>query len=122
MDVTTWYLEQTSRADLRPARPPREPVQIVRAEIPSPEFSRFLYTAVGGDWHWTQRLSWTWREWRDWLSPPGGETRGAWLRGTPAGDAEPGAQEDRPAEGPRFGLLRPPRRRGPGGPPPSRGA
>ena len=106
MDVTTWYLEQTSRADLRPARPPREPAQIVRAEIPSPEFSRFLYTAVGGDWHWTQRLSWTWREWRDWLSRPGVETWVAWLRGTPAGYAELDAQENGTVEISGFGLLR----------------
>ena len=40
--VTTWSLEQTSLADLRPAAEPAGDVTIVRAEVPSPEFSRFL--------------------------------------------------------------------------------
>src|SRR5690606_24464574 len=88
MDVTTWYLEQTHPDDLRPARPPAQDVRIVRAEIPSPEFSRFLYTAVGGDWRWTDRLPWSWRQWKEWLDRPGTETWVAWLRGTPAGYVE----------------------------------
>lgn len=45
--VTTWYLEQTSPDDLRPAAAPAGDVEIVRAQVPSPEFSRFLYCAVG---------------------------------------------------------------------------
>ncbi|MBP2706587.1 GNAT family N-acetyltransferase [Microbispora sp. RL4-1S] len=105
MDVTTWYLEQTDPADLRPARPPQEPVEISRAEVPSPEFGRFLYTAVGGDWQWTERLPWTWRRWMDWLDRPGTETWVAWLRGTPAGYAELVADGDGQVEIASFGLL-----------------
>ncbi|MGI5155716.1 GNAT family N-acetyltransferase [Microbispora sp. CA-102843] len=105
MDVTTWYLEQTSPADLRPGRPPAASAQIVRAEVPSPEFSRFLYTAVGGDWQWTNRLPWTWKQWRDWLDRPGVETWVAWVRGTPAGYAELVAQDGGTVEIVNFGLL-----------------
>ncbi|TQS27687.1 GNAT family N-acetyltransferase [Microbispora sp. KK1-11] len=105
MDVTTWYLEQTSPADLRPGRPPALPAQIVRAEVPSPEFSRFLYTAVGGDWQWTNRLPWTWKQWKDWLDRPGVETWVAWVRGTPAGYAELVAQDGGTVEIVNFGLL-----------------
>ncbi|MEW9530001.1 GNAT family N-acetyltransferase [Microbispora sp. NPDC049125] len=105
MDVTTWYLEQTSPADLRPAHRPGEPVDIVRAEVPSPEFGRFLYTAVGGDWQWTDRLPWTWRQWMDWLARPGAEIWVAWLRGTPAGYVELDAQEEGTVEIAYFGLL-----------------
>jgi hypothetical protein len=53
---TVWYLEQTSRAEPRPAKALDVPVQIVRAELPSPELSRFLYTAVGGDLFWVDRV------------------------------------------------------------------
>lgn len=63
MEITTWYLEQTSAADVRPAAPAA--VTITRAELVSPELNRFLYTAVGGDWHWADRLGWTWRQWHD---------------------------------------------------------
>ncbi|GII54867.1 N-acetyltransferase [Planotetraspora thailandica] len=105
MDVTTWYLEQTAPADVRPGRAPDSPVDVVRAEHPSPEFGRFLYTAVGGDWQWTDRLPWTWREWMDWLSRPGVEVWVAWLRGTPAGYVELAAQDAGDVEIAYFGLL-----------------
>lgn len=107
MDVTTWYLELTGPDELRPGRRPAQDVEIVRAEVPSPEFSRFLYTAVGGDWRWTDRLPWTWRQWKDWLDRPGVETWVAWLRGTPAGYVElaPGGRAEGDVEIAYFGLL-----------------
>ncbi|WP_436761936.1 GNAT family N-acetyltransferase [Streptosporangium sp. V21-05] len=104
MDVTTWYLEQTSRSDLLPAKPPSVEVDVVRAELPSPEFSRFLTTAVGGDWHWTNKLPWTWDEWADWLSG-GVETWVAYHRGTPAGYVELVPQDGGAVEINSFGLL-----------------
>ncbi|HYJ67335.1 MAG TPA: hypothetical protein VEX15_06695 [Nocardioidaceae bacterium] len=85
--VRTTYLEQTDPQDLRPARPPYD-IDVVRAEVPSPEFSRFLYTAVGGDWHWVDRRGWTREQWQSYLERPGVETWVAWHRGTPAGYVE----------------------------------
>jgi hypothetical protein len=55
---------------------------------PRPEFSRFLYTAVGGDRHWLDRLQWTLRQWTDWLARPGAENWFAWVNGAPAGYVE----------------------------------
>ncbi|GIH76373.1 GNAT family N-acetyltransferase [Planobispora longispora] len=104
MDVTTWYLEQTSPADLIPAKPSAIELDIVRAEIPSPELNRFLYTAVGGDWQWTERLPWTWREWSEWLGR-GVETWVAYHRGTPAGYAELVPQDGAAVEVASFGLM-----------------
>lgn len=104
MDVTTWYLEQTSPTDLRPAKPPAIEIEIVRAEVASPELSRFLYTAVGGDWQWTERLPWTWRQWEQWLSRDV-ETWTAYHRGTPAGYVELAPQDDAAVEVTCFGLL-----------------
>ncbi|WP_433202958.1 GNAT family N-acetyltransferase [Dactylosporangium sp. CS-047395] len=105
MDITTWHLEQTDPAQLRPAAPPAEPVEIIRAEVVSPELNRFLYTAVGGDWCWTDRLGWTWPQWRDWLDRPGVETWVAYLRGTPVGYVELDGPAGGEVEIAYFGLL-----------------
>jgi ribosomal protein S18 acetylase RimI-like enzyme len=88
--VTTWYLEQSSRGDLRDAQPPEAScgVRILRAEVPSPAFSRFLYSEVGSDVEWTDRLPWTYAQWEKWLERPGVETWVAYERGTPAGYIE----------------------------------
>ncbi|MEU5434567.1 GNAT family N-acetyltransferase [Streptomyces sp. NPDC020719] len=103
--VTTWSLEQTSPADLRPAAGPASDLRIVRAEVPSPEFSRFLYTAVGGDIRWIDRLSWSYATWQEFLSRPGVETWVAYENGTPAGYVELEAQDEGAVEIVYFGLI-----------------
>jgi GNAT superfamily N-acetyltransferase len=103
--VTTWSLEQTSPADLRPVAKPPDEVSVVRAGIPSPEFSRFLYTAVGGDIRWTDQLSWTYKRWQEVLSQPGVETWVAYEKGTPAGFIELEAQPGAVVEVTHFGLI-----------------
>ncbi|MEV7865785.1 GNAT family N-acetyltransferase [Streptomyces sp. NPDC088124] len=103
--VTTWSLEQTSPDDLRPAGHAPAGVRIVRAEVPSPEFSRFLYTAVGADVHWTDRLPWTYDQWSGYLARPGVETWVAYEKGTPAGFIELEAQEGAAVEIAYFGLI-----------------
>jgi GNAT superfamily N-acetyltransferase len=103
--VTTWSLEQTSPADLLPAAAPDGDVRIVRSEVPSPEFSRFLYASVGGDIRWTDRLSWSYDRWREHLERPGVETWVAHDRGTPAGFVELDPQDEGVVEITYFGLL-----------------
>ncbi|QGV77922.1 GNAT family N-acetyltransferase [Streptomyces ficellus] len=103
--VTTWSLEQTSVADLRPAAAPSGDVRIERAEVPSPEFSRFLYSAVGGDIRWTDRLGLSYAQWEEILGRPGVETWVAYDRGTPAGYVELDAQDDGVVEIVYFGLI-----------------
>ncbi|MBO0702632.1 MAG: GNAT family N-acetyltransferase [Candidatus Dormibacteraeota bacterium] len=98
-------------AALRPAAPPRRAVELRQAEVPSPEFSRFLYTAVGGDWYWTDRLLWTYAEWQQWLDRPSVSTWVAVEGANPAGYAElvqeplAGAPADTQVEIRQFGLL-----------------
>lgn len=115
--VTTWYLEQTSPEDLRPARIPdmESGIRTVRAEVPSPEFSRFLYTAVGGDVTWTDRLTWPRSRWERFLDRPAVETWVAWVHGTPAGFIELAGRADDAVEITYFGLLPAFRGRGIGG-------
>ncbi|MFF4972224.1 GNAT family N-acetyltransferase [Streptomyces sp. NPDC001083] len=103
--VTTWSLEQTSPADLLPAAAPAGDVRIVRAEVPSAEFSRFLYASVGADVRWTDRLGWTYAQWERFLDRPGVETWVAYDRGTPAGYVELEPQDDGVVEIVYFGLI-----------------
>lgn len=106
IDVTTWSLEQTSPDDHSPVPlPPGGPLRVVRAEVPSPELSRFLYTAVGGDIGWTDRLPWSYAQWRQAVERPGAETWVAYDRGTPAGYVELDAQADGAVEIVYFGLI-----------------
>ncbi|GAA4978228.1 GNAT family N-acetyltransferase [Actinoplanes utahensis] len=105
VEITKWYLEQDSPGQIRPAREPATAAPIIRAEVPSPELSRYLYTAVGGDWHWTDRLPWTWPQWQDYLDQPGVETWIAYRHGTPAGYIELDGHEPGLVEIAYFGLL-----------------
>ncbi|NED82255.1 GNAT family N-acetyltransferase [Streptomyces sp. SID11233] len=104
-EVTVWSLEQTSPDDLRPSAAPEGDVRIVRSGIPLPEFSRFLYTAVGGDIRWTDRLSMTYAQWQEALDRPGAETWVAYADGTPAGYIELDPQDDGVVEIMYFGLI-----------------
>ncbi|MFF6779125.1 GNAT family N-acetyltransferase [Streptomyces sp. NPDC012637] len=115
--LTTWSLEQTSPSDLRPVPAPegREDLRIVRAEVPSAEFSRFLYTAVGGDIAWNDRLSLTYAQWQELVEKPGAEIWVAYEKGTPAGYVELDPQDDGVVEIVYFGLIPAFRGRGIGG-------
>ncbi|MCE7009468.1 GNAT family N-acetyltransferase [Kibdelosporangium philippinense] len=104
MLATRYYLQQTSPDQLKPAKKPDIDVQLVRSAEPSPEFNRYLYTAVGSDWYWAFRLGWDWQQWMDWLTEPGHETWVAWVRGTPAGYAEL-VRRDGDVEIENFGLV-----------------
>ncbi|MBM9510747.1 GNAT family N-acetyltransferase [Actinacidiphila acididurans] len=105
--VTTWYLEQTGPDELVPAAAPAHDagVLIERAQVPSPELGRFLYTAVGADVAWTDRLPWSREQWREVLERPGHEVWLAYERGTPAGYVELDGQDAGSVEIAYFGLL-----------------
>src|SRR5579871_1800326 len=105
VEVTTWYLEMLRAEDLRVARRPSDEARVERAEIPSPELSRFLYTAVGGQWYWTDRLEWDYSQWLSYLDRPAVETLVLYVSGTPAGYIELDVQPDDNVEVAYFGLL-----------------
>jgi hypothetical protein len=83
--VTTWYLEMLSPEQLRAVPCPLPNVRVERAEIPSPELSRFLYTAAGGQWYWLGRLQWDYARWLAFVDRPVVETLVMYVAGTPAG-------------------------------------
>jgi GNAT superfamily N-acetyltransferase len=102
---TVHYLEMACVEDLRPARGCAEDFDFWQAEIPCPELSRFFYTTVGGDWLWTDRLHWKYKDWSDWVNQPGHESWIAAVKGTPAGYFELIGPSDGDVEIAFFGLL-----------------
>ena len=104
-EVTIWYLEMLSPQQLRPAKLPVAEARVERADIPSPELSRFLYTAVGGQWYWWARLEWNYWRWLEYLDRPAVETLVLYVSGTPAGYLELEVQPDDNVEVAYFGLL-----------------
>jgi GNAT superfamily N-acetyltransferase len=63
--VTITYLEMLSLTALRPRDFPDPHVWVKEAVVKEWRFNRFLYTLVGADWSWTDKLSWTEQQWRD---------------------------------------------------------
>lgn len=104
-DVTTWFLEMKSPEKLRRAAVPHPAPRFERASVPLPEYSRFLYTAVGGDWFWRERLEWDYARWMAFLGRPALETWVLHVQGSPAGYIELEMQEKRDVEIVTFGLL-----------------
>jgi GNAT superfamily N-acetyltransferase len=106
LEITTWSLELLDPRELKPAAAPTEDLKLQRAEIPCPEFSRFLYTAVGGPWYWLDRLQWSCADWERYLGRTTVETWVAYLQGTPTGYFELEQQDDGATiEIAQFGLL-----------------
>jgi ribosomal protein S18 acetylase RimI-like enzyme len=104
--VTTWYLEMLAPQELKAARVPEPAPLILRAEVPLPMLNRFLYTAVGGHWHWRDRLPWSYERWMKYLDRPQVQTWVLYDRGTPAGYVELEMQDAGNVEIAYFGLMR----------------
>lgn len=102
--VRTTYLEMRSPAELRPSLSAPTEVVVLRAMAPSPELNRYLYTSVGGDYYWRDRLEWTWSQWMQWLDRPEHETWLLYWAGTPAGYFEL-VRQATSVELAYFGLL-----------------
>ncbi len=116
MEVRTYYLEMTSLGDLRPSRRNIPELNVRPVTPASPELNRFLYQAVGFDWHWIDRLGWTIDDWRNWAGHDDLETWAGWFDGALAGYFELELQDNRAVEISSFGLLGGFTARGIGGP------
>src|SRR5687768_15579802 len=93
----------TDRDQLRPGREPDQEPLLMRVGRPSPEFSRFFYREVGGNWYWIDRIEWSYDEWQDWVDRV--ETWVAYVDGTPAGYFELQPRGDNTVNLALFGLL-----------------
>jgi GNAT superfamily N-acetyltransferase len=95
--VVTTYLEMTSYEQFRPAYIEDPQLLIMPVGVPLPAFYRFLYGAVGKDYQWIDRNSWSDEYLYEYL---------AYYKGTPAGYIELQRQaEELGTEVAYFGLI-----------------
>jgi GNAT superfamily N-acetyltransferase len=85
IEVTVWNLEMTDPSLVRPAGEPDIDVQLMVADRPAPQLSKWMYELVGGRWHWVDRLGWSDEQWRRWVDRPEHHLVTAWIDGAPAG-------------------------------------
>lgn len=104
-EVTTWYLEMLAASELREARRPATEHRIERVMQPTAAFARYLYSAVGDDWHWTDRLGWSKTRWDDYLARPDVQLHTLTVGGAPAGYAELEGQPGGDVQLAYFGLI-----------------
>ena len=102
-EVTTWFLEFAGDVKTDIIWP--QGVQLVEAEVVSPELSQFMFKTVGARWRWFSRLGWTYQQWHDYLTSAQVRTWLLWVRGTPAGYIELVKHPDASVEIKFFGLL-----------------
>ena len=103
--VIVHHLEMLNPEGLRSAPAGRIGMAVSEACLVSPELARFLYTAVGGDWTWTDRLAWSAAQWSERLSRLEVRTWIASVDGATAGYFELEAQANGSVEIVYFGLL-----------------
>jgi GNAT superfamily N-acetyltransferase len=99
------YLEQKSPDDLRAVPPPGETVTVLQVRDCAPEFWRRLYTEVGAEYHWVDRLGWTDETIRAYLADPVGSLWILSVDGGVAGYFELRKHPDDSVEIAYFGLL-----------------
>jgi GNAT superfamily N-acetyltransferase len=103
--ATRTYLEMKSPSALRPSRLARTDLRVERDESDDPSLWRMLYTEVGRQYHWVDRLPWTDEEATAYLSDPAISFWVLYADGRIAGYFELKQYEDAAVEIAYFGLL-----------------
>ena len=104
--VTTTYLHLPSRAHFRPAYSNDPDLLLLAARAPLAAFYRFLYDAVGRNYAWVDRLSWSDAQLQSHLARPAVTLLVLYWRGTPAGYIELDREAAEPGtEIAYFGLI-----------------
>lgn len=111
MQVTRTYLEMRAPG---PPVPPGDSAgaRIERVEACPPSFYRYLYSEVGREFHWVDRLAWTDDEIAVHLGQPSVTLYALFVGGVPAGWFELKRHDDGSVEIAYFGILPAFRRRG----------
>ncbi|HAM70484.1 MAG TPA: GNAT family N-acetyltransferase [Verrucomicrobiales bacterium] len=105
--VTITYLEMRERDAVRPRPCPDPRFQVREATVKQWRFNKFLYTLVGNDWKWFDKLKWTDEQWRDYAEADSLRTFPAWYDGSPAGYFELRSDANNDVEIAYFGLSAP---------------
>jgi len=104
--IVTTYLEIPSYNHFRPAYLNNPEIEVKQVKEPLPAFYRFLYSTVGRDYEWIDRLHWRDEYLHRHLSSPSVSVWVAYYRGTPAGYIELQQEaEETGTEVAYFGLI-----------------
>lgn len=104
VDVTVYYLEMHA-PNGRSVVIPRKGLSIVQARHPTVAYYRFLYNAVGKDYHWFSRGKLADAELAAVIQDPREEIHVLHVDGTPAGFAELDRRKEGEVELVQFGLM-----------------
>lgn len=104
MSTTTWYLQMTDRSQFQPKFQDIPHLRIEEMLVKDFRINRFLYSLVGGDWWWTDKLPWSDEQWKTYAEDPTLKTYIVYISGTPAGYFEIQLQPNRNVELVYFGL------------------
>ncbi len=102
--VTTWYLEMKSPALLRESNDTKH-LEVVEAQVKQYQLNRFFYQYIGEDWGWTDKLSWSDEQWKEYSERDNLRTWIAYSNGSPAGYYELEQSVDGSTEIAYFGLA-----------------
>lgn len=103
-EVTTYYLEMRSRAQLISA-PKKADCQVVEAKIKEFRFNKFLYQLVGEAWAWTDKLKDSDEQWQVYAEDDAITTWVAYSQGAIAGYYELDSSEHGNVNIAYFGLA-----------------
>lgn len=101
--ITIHYLELLETHTFHPKTSSLENFTVLHAQIPSPELQRFLYRAVGSEYHWTDKMNWSRAQWLE--ACQHWELHVLYVSGTIAGYVDLEPQGEAGVEIVYFGLL-----------------
>ncbi len=104
-EVTTFYLQMTDPAELRPRRSLDDRFTVREAAVTQWQVNRFLYFFVGEQWDWVDKRPWTDSQWEDYVSSTNLRTFLALHEGNIAGYYELSRDETGAVEIIYFGLA-----------------
>ena len=104
-EVTRTYLEMKSPAELSASTVPGSGIAVERVHDCPVSFFRYLYAAVGANYHWVDRLPWTDDQVRARIADPHVSLHVLYVKGAPAGYFELEQHDDGSCEIAYFGLL-----------------
>lgn len=104
MTEKKYYLQMTSPSELIPSRSGAV-FEVRECKEPLPEYNRFLYSLVGEKWEWTDKNSWSTRQWHEYVTSDSLRTFVAYTLGTPLGYYELSRNDNSEVEIAYFGLV-----------------
>lgn len=102
--TTVYYLQMQQQADLKP-KPVVEGLTVTEAVIKEYRFNRFLYSLIGEQWQWFDKLKESEQSWKEYSERDSLRTWVAYYQGAIAGYFELEISEEQEVEIKYFGLA-----------------